>query len=123
MRSAKAPTDAVAVDVGASSASASASASSADGEMVAHAESADDDDEDEVQLSTRLLDSNCDILDAFERESADLLDVRAASTNVAVVHLPSDEDACKLAMFLQHKMQVCASEGARVWSHYFLLLI
>ena len=106
MRAAKAPTDAVAVAVSAdASASAAASAaSSADGETVAHAE---EEDEDEVQLSTRLLDSNCDILDAFERESDDLMDVRAASTNVAVVHLPSDEDACKLAMFLQHKMQVC----------------
>jgi hypothetical protein len=50
-----------------------------------------------ISQDTRVL-QHPDAIKAFEQESEDLLDVRAASTTVAVLNLATDADTVALAM-------------------------
>jgi Kef-type K+ transport system membrane component KefB len=69
-------------------------------------EQEDAEEEEATQLSTRLLKTDVDIADAFEAEASDLMGPLAPPTRIAVIHLPNDADSYKLALFLQHKLQV-----------------
>jgi hypothetical protein len=60
----------------------------------------------EAALVGHMLAPGVEIVEAFERESEELLDVRAAHTNVAILHLNNDEEACTLAAYMQSKLHV-----------------